>query len=403
MRISTNTFFESGTSRLSELQARLMQSQQQISTGRRILTPADDPIAAARAYDVTQARSVNEQFATNRKYVKDSLSLEEGALQGVTTLIQDAKTLLVSAGNATLSDTERKFLATELNERFNELLSLANTTDGQGGYIFAGFQNDAQPFTKSAAGASYNGDQGTRLLQASPSRQLAFGDNGNAVFEQGKNGNGRFAIGAASSNTGSGVFSPGVAGAAYDPTKTYSVQFSVTAAGTTYDVIDTTTLPGTVVSPANTYASGQAISFNGIQFEVKGDPAHNDSFTVTPSVDQSVFTTLKKLIDTLNGSGSGAAGQAALHNQLTIGHQNLDSALNNILTVRAEVGTRLKEIDSLDSSGEDTGLQYAQTLSELQDLDYAKAISSLVQQQTTLQAAQQSFVKISGLSLFNFL
>ena len=137
--------------------------------------------------------------------------------------------------------------------------------------------------------------------------------------------------------------------------------------------------------------------------EIKGDPANGDSFVIEPSTDQSVFTTLKNFIDDLNTPASGAVGQAQLNNGLVATHSNLDNALNNILTIRAEVGTRLKEIDSLDNSGEDTDLQYAKTLSELQDLDYAKAISSLVQQQTTLSAAQQSFVKISGLSLFNYL
>lgn len=403
MRISTTTFFESGTARLSDLQARLMKSQEQISTGRRVLTPADDPIAAARAYDVTQARSVNEQYATNRQYVKSSLALEEGTLQSVTTLLQDAKTLLVSAGNPTYSDTERKFLATELKERFNELLSLANTTDGQGGYLFAGFQSDSQAFTQTATGALYNGDQGQRMLQVSPSRQLAFSDNGSALFEQVKTGNGTFSISAASTNAGSGVVSAGVVNGPYVSGK-YSVDFSVVAGVTTYTLNDNTSGTPVLLSTGN-YTSGQAISLagKGIQLEIKGDPAAGDSFAIEPSTNQSVFTTLKNLIDDLSEPVSGAAGNAQLNNGLVTAHSNLDNALNNILTVRAEVGTRLKEIDSLDSSGEDTDLQYAKTLSELQDLDYAKAISSLVQQQTTLSAAQQSFVKISGLSLFNFL
>ena len=403
MRISTNTFYESGTARLSDLQARLMKSQEQIATGRRILTPADDPIAAARAYDVTQARSVNEQFATNRQYVKSSLALEEGTLQSVTTLLQDAKTLLVSAGNATYSDTERKFLATELKERFNELLSLANTTDGQGGYLFAGFQSDRQAFTQTAAGALYNGDQGQRMLQVSPSRQLAFSDDGTTLFEQVKTGNGTFAVSAASGNAGSGIFSAGVVDGPF-VAGSYSVDFSVVAGVTTYTLNDNTS--GVPVNLATgTYTSGQVISFagKGIQLEIKGDPANGDSFVIEPSTDQSVFTTLKNFIDALNTPASGAVGQAQLNNDLVTTHSNLDNALNNILTIRAEVGTRLKEIDSLDNSGEDTDLQYAKTLSELQDLDYAKAISSLVQQQTTLSAAQQSFVKISGLSLFNYL
>ena len=82
---------------------------------------------------------------------------------------------------------------------------------------------------------------------------------------------------------------------------------------------------------------------------------------------------------------------------------NLDQGTENILRVRAAIGTRLKEVDSLGSVLEDLKLQFQQTLSQLQDLDYAKAITDLTRKQTDLQAAQQSFVRISELSLFNYL
>lgn len=404
MRISTTTLFEANSSKLSDLQARLMQTQQQISSGRRIQTPADDPIASARAYEVNQARSVNEQYATNRRNVKDSLSLEEGALQSVTSLLQDVKTLLVSAGNGSYSNTELKFHATELKERFNELLSLANSNDGLGGYVFAGFRSDSQPFSKTAMGAVYNGDQGDRMLQVSASRQLPFGHNGSAVFEQIMNGNGTFSIDAAATNAGSGTFSPGVVKDVTALTgDEYSVNFSVTGGVTTYTVSNVTDGTDVVPAPGIPYVSGEAISFDGLQFEISGAPGDLDSFSVKPSENQSMFKTVKDLIGALEAGGSGGAGQARLNNALTVAHGNLDNALDNVLTVRAEIGTRLKEIESMDSSGEDTDLQYAETLSELQDLDYAKAISSLMQQKTTLDAAQQSFVKISNLSLFNFL
>ncbi|MDP1634649.1 MAG: flagellin, partial [Gallionellaceae bacterium] len=82
---------------------------------------------------------------------------------------------------------------------------------------------------------------------------------------------------------------------------------------------------------------------------------------------------------------------------------NLDNALDNVLNVRATLGLRLGEIDALQVAGENLGLQFKQTLSQLQDTDYNKAISDLTQQQATLQAAQQSFTKVSGLSLFNYM
>ena len=82
---------------------------------------------------------------------------------------------------------------------------------------------------------------------------------------------------------------------------------------------------------------------------------------------------------------------------------NLDQAFDNITRVQATIGTRLQEIDSLGNAASDLDIQYQSTLSDLQDLDYTKAISDFIKQQTNLEAAQKSFAQISGMSLFNYL
>lgn len=298
MRISTQTLFESGAARISDLQSSLYKTQQQISTGRRILTPADDPVAAARALEVSQSQSVNTQYGVNRQSAKTSLSTEEGVLASVTSLLQDVKSTVVAAGNGTLSDTERGFMATQLQGNLDDLLALANTRDAQGNYLFSGFQTSTPAFVKTATGAQYKGDQGQLMLQVDSSRQMAAGNSGQAVFQ------------------GAG---------------------------------------------------------------------------------QDVFKTLNDLVALLQTPGTPAPATLASLSG------NLDLALNNVLTVRASVGSRLQELDALDTAGSDRNLQYSQTLSDLQDLDYAKALTQLSQQQQTLEAAQQSFVKTSGLSLFNYL
>jgi flagellar hook-associated protein 3 FlgL len=409
MRISTSTLFESGSARLSDLKSGLVKMQEQISTGRRMMTPADDPIAAARALDITQAQSTNTQYGANRANAKDSLSLEESVLQSVTNLLQDAKTAIVNAGNATLDSTQRKYIANDLRGRFDELMGLANSRDGTGSYLFSGFQSMSQPFAQSASGAQYLGDQGQRLLQVGPARQMALSDSGDTVFEHNTTGNGTFVTAAAStvvgnvvtpSNTGSGIISSGSVVSAVSG-NSYAINFTVSGGTTTYDIVNSTT--STTVSSGNAYTSGQSITVGGMQFDIKGSPANGDSFTIAPSTKQSVFKTLKDLIDVLNMPSVGAVEQANLAGGLNTANNNLDHALDNVLSVRADIGSRLKEIDTLDSAGSDRDLQYSKTLSTLQDLDYTKAITQLTQQQTTLSAAQQTFVKISGLSLFNYL
>lgn len=406
MRISTNTLFETGSARVGELQVSLSRTQEQMAASRRILVPSDDPVAAAQALELTQAQSVNSQFAINRQSAKSALSLEEHALQSVTGLIQDVQTLVVNAGNGALDNVQRHFLATELRGRFEDLLGLANTRDGSGNYLFAGYRITEQPFTQTATGARYDGDQGQQMLQVGPLRQLSLNDSGSVVFESNKTGNGTFTTAAAGANTGSGIVSTGsVVNAAALTGHNYAIDFTVTGTVTSYSVYDLTTDPGKAapLAASGTYTSGQSISFDGLQFDITGNPANGDSFSVAPSRNESLFTTLTDLINILETTVAGDAGQAKLFNGLNTAQNNLGHALDNVLTTRASVGSRLKELESLDTQGEARDTLYAQSLSQLQDLDYTKAITDLSKQKIMLEAAQQAFVQTSRLSLFNYL
>lgn len=298
MRISTQALFESGALRLGELQTSLVKTQQQIGSGRRILSPSDDPIAAARALDVNQAQSINTQYGRNREYATDTLTTVEGTLSSVTSLLQDVRDIVLASGNGLLTDNERGFQATALTARFDELLGLANSRDAFGNYVFSGFQTDTPAFVKTPTGATYQGDAGQQLLQVEATRQMAVNNSGQSVFQGGG---------------------------------------------------------------------------------------------------QDIFQTLNNLITVLQTPGTPASGV------LTTAIGDVDLALNNVLTVRASVGSRLQELDSLNNFGEDRGLQYSQILSGLQDLDYTQALTKLSQQQFTLEAAQRSFSTVSKLSLFNFI
>lgn len=305
MRISTQSLYENGAARIGELQSSLAKTQQHIATGRRILVPSDDPVAAARALEITQSQSLNTQHGLNRQHAKSALASVEGALTSVTGLLQDVKTTVIAAGNGALSDVERGFMATELRGRFEQLMGLANSRDGMGNYQFSGFQTATPPFAEVVPGiVQYQGDQGQRLMQVDTTRQMAVSNTGAAVFQGG----------------GQDIF------------------------GTLNDLI---------------------------------------TLLQTPVVDEVSRVALTTGLDTANG--------------------NLDLALDNVLTVRASVGSRLQELDALDSAGEERNIQYSQTLSDLQDLDYTQALTQLTQRQVILEAAQRSFVTLSGLSLFNYL
>ena len=152
MRIATTTIFNIGSSALVQHQSDQAKLQSQLSSGRKILTPADDPIASARVLDISQARSINEQYATNSTAADSFMRLSESTLHQVTGAIQNLQELSVRAGNPALTAPEKKMLDAELQGRYQELMGLANTTDGQGNYLFSGFRGDTKPFTEQAFG-----------------------------------------------------------------------------------------------------------------------------------------------------------------------------------------------------------------------------------------------------------
>lgn len=406
MRISTNSMFNTGTSQLNTMQSNIAKTQMQLATNRRMITPSDDPIAAARAIETQQSQSVNAQYATNRANARGSLIMVESTLGNATNVLQDVKELVVRAGNGTLSADDRATLANEAAGHLESLLGIANTRDGEG-YLFSGFKTSTEPFTRTAQGAQYIGDQGQRKLQVSPSRQFAISTTGSAVFENNATGNGKFETGAASANAGTGIVSTGaVANPAALTGHNYQISFAVsgTPAVSTFSVIDTDTgvAPAGMTGP-QPYVSGQSIAFDGVSFDIKGAPANGDNFTVAPSGKESIFTTLTDLIATLRAPVAAGTGQAALANGLSRANANVTSALDSVLGERATAGARLKELDELDSTGEDLDIQYAATLSQLQDVDLVATISKFTQQQMSLEAAQKSFKSMSGLSLFNYI
>ena len=407
LRLSTASIYATGTNQINTLQSQMAKTQMQLSTNKRVLTAADDPIASARALEVTQSQSMNTQYGTNRSNAKASLSLVDKTLQDVSLQFQDIQELIVKGGNATYLQSDREALATELEGRLSDLIGLANTADGTGGYLFSGYKSTTQPFSKTPTGATYQGDQGQRSLQVGSSRKMAVSESGSAIFETIKTGNGKYQALAGDKNTGAGIVSPG---AVTDSSKLtghdYAIEFSVTGdpAVTTYNVRDKAlTAPADIIQANQAYTPGATIAFDGMSLDIKGAPANGDSFTVEPSESQSAFSSITDLIATLRMPAEGSGGKAALANRLAEAGSNMKNALDNVLTVQASVGARLKEIDYLDSTGDDLNIQYQDTLETLTGLDMVKTISLFAQQQTTLQAAQVSFKTMSGLSLFNYI
>jgi flagellar hook-associated protein 3 FlgL len=401
MRISTSNLFDSNVRSISDAQSSMVKTQQQISSGRRLLTPADDPLGAARALDLGQGQAMNTQYTANRTSAKSTLTMQEGALQGVTSLLQDVRTQVLAAGSGSLDDASRKYIATDLRSRLQELTGLANSRDGVGNYMFAGFQDTAPPFSTGAGAVSYVGDSGQKLLQVGASRQMPSNDSGEAIFM-----NVPASLVYTGSSTGAGTASLSSImvsdTAQVQAGHQYEVKFDAT--GANYSVYDLTKDPTrTTALSTGAYASPQTVTVDGLSMTVSGAPQGGDAVSIKPVRSQSIFATMDDLIATLETPVATTADRQMLTYKLSAAGENIDHALDTVLGTRASVGSRLQELDSLDESGSARNQQYADQLSSIQDLDYVKAISDLSQKQMMLTAAQQTTVKIQGLSLFNFL
>jgi flagellar hook-associated protein 3 FlgL len=381
---------------INSLESSINQTQNQISSGQQFTTASQNPTAAGSVNNYTQALAQSQQYGANATSAQTNLNTEDNALSQVQTQLQALRTLALEANSGTLTNSNLSAIATQAVQIQNSLLALANTQNGNGEYIFGGFAAQTQPFTLSATGATYNGDQGQRQVQIAAGQTVADGDNGDTVFNQIKTGNGTFTVAANAGNTGSGIVGATTVSnpAAYDG-GTYSITF--TAPGT-YQVTE-----GATVVATGSYTDGSTIAFNGVQVTLSGQPATGDSFSLAPSTNQSLFTTVQNLVSALQAGVTSAASSTGLNNSINTAINNIDQALSQSSNVRTTIGGRLNSITTQQSVATSQQTQLQQSISTLQGLDFASAITTLDQQNTTLSAALQAFSLTQGLSLFKFL
>lgn len=211
MRISTSFFYSQGLKNMLDQQAKLLRVQDQLGQGVKNLSPSDDPSASARVLGLNQSITKIEQYGENAIYAKQRLELEESTLDSVSLVLQRVRELAVQAGNIGTGDIQtRNAITSEIKQRIDELLNLANTRDVNGDYLFSGFKSKTQPFFTDGAGSyTYNGDQGQMNIKIGNTRQVAVSDSGADVFQKVRLGNGDFSVDQGLVNTGTGVITQG--------------------------------------------------------------------------------------------------------------------------------------------------------------------------------------------------
>ena len=448
MRVSTNQIFQSGLSAMQSAHSKLNKTGLQMATGRRILTPADDPGGATQAVQFKAAIKSTEQYQRNSDYAKPKLEYEEAQLVALGNVLQRARELVVAGNNDTYNPENRKIIASEIRQLREDILGLANSQDANGEYLFAGTRSQRQPFVVGDDGrVTYVGADGPgaiREVDITSNRRVATGDTGAHVFMN---------IPERSGLLTEAVVKPVTTTGTLDVTKVEvaNLDESLDSAGQSfrirfkfppenadpligrsgpveYQIVD---MDGNAVKDANgkylggVYGSADVagdfvpptppgkpteIEFAGRRVTLTGSPAtptslpySDDEILSRPITQVDIFKTLDDIAAAFETPSADEAGRESLSRAAGMALRNLDSGLGRVNEVRTSVGLRLDAIDTQTELNDERLVDLKSTLSDIQDLDYAEAISRFQLQQSVLQAAQQTYVQVSRLSLFNFL
>jgi flagellar hook-associated protein 3 FlgL len=394
MRISSVQIFQQGIEAFGKQQSKLSDLQQQISSGVRLTKPSDDPAASSRVLELEQTVSQLDQYNVNITLAENRLKLEETTLSAVENSFFRIKELTIQANGIANDATALQAIAVEIEERYQELLSLANAQDSSGDYLFAGFQNQTQPFTETLTGSVnhvvYSGDQGQRSFQVSPTRQITGDDSGSDIFLEIPS---PLSLNETSSTIAADIAPAVVFDADLYTPGDYQITFTTPLL---YDI----TGPSGPIATNVAYTNNGVIEFEGIRTSITGNPVALDTFTITQGQYTDVFTTVNSIVETLNNPSTTNDQRNANLAQAQI---DMESFFTNVLNVRTSIGGRLNALEAqFDANSAFSGTTKA-TISTLRDTDLAEAISLLTLEQTTLDAAQATFARISNSSLFNYL
>jgi flagellar hook-associated protein 3 FlgL len=411
MRISTSWMYQQSLSTMLNQEAELAQTQNEVSTGNAINVASDNPVGAAQIVGLNHILAENTEYTNNISSANTRLSTESSTLTSVSNLLNSVNDIALNGINSAMSSSDLSNMATQLTQYRNQLVQLANTTDANGQALFSGTSSTTTPFvTNSSTGAvTYAGNDQQSFVAVGSGLQVASGDTGSSIFMNLAVGNGSFVASAASGNTGTlvvGANSVTDASAFATATAAGPINDTITfGANGTYAVTDAAGNP-VLDSSGNpitgTYTAGGSISFDGMSISMSGTPAAGDTVNVqsdTASNTQDVFTTLNNMITALQSGGSSTAITNTLNRQL----ESLNQAMNAVSNTQVSVGSRVDTLQQQSSTYSDLSVTYQSALSDVQNVDMATAISNLSLQSTALQASQESFAKVQGTSLFNYL
>ncbi|RYZ07664.1 MAG: flagellar hook-associated protein 3 [Comamonadaceae bacterium] len=393
-RLGTANTYDHGLRQLTARQAQMSKLQEQLTAGKTILRPSDDPTGAAQA---ERARTRMARVDTDQRALdvqRNAMATAESTLGDAVKAMQDFRALAVQAGNTALTTTDRASIAQQMTTLRDQILGYANEKDSNGQPLFGGLGSTAAPFVDQGTGVTFDGIAGQT---ATGSVSVPATLDGHATWMNVPTGNGVFVIAQAPGT--STVYTD--AGQVTDPSALtgddYDITFSVAGGVTTYDVMNTTT--GTAVASAQPYVAGQAIAFDGLSLVAKGVPANGAALQLSPSTATSLFGVLDRAIAGVRDATTPGAVAQNIAQALV----QVDSGLSRLQASRGIAGDLLNRVDDISGRQENRSIQLEADRSRAEDLDMVKGLSEFQTQQTAYSAALGSYAQIQKQSLFNFI
>ena len=402
MRIPTFTQFQRQTEMIATQFDQMSRLQAQASSGKKLINNSDDPVLAGQITSTEDFIEKLNGFSHNAILAQNRGNDMDTALKNAIAKVSDIQRIIQNSRNGTLKDEDRANLAKQLRGGINSLLTLANSQNAQGKYIFSGSNTSLPPFVQNGSNYQYQGSYDPTMIDIGPNFSTIYCDSGNNVFGNIPTGNGTYTVDASSSNTGTAATSAGTVISQNYVSDTYTLSFATNGAGeTVYQIVGATsgqvvpTPPATIPTDSPVYKPGtngfDIPAFNGISLNVHGDAKAGDTFTIAPSTKQDVFTALEGIADLLE---SPLTNQGSFDQAISQGAAVVEQAFSHFVGYQSQIGIRNIAIDSQIKSNEENVTAQKIVLKNLGDSDMTDVYTRLAQQSLALQATQQSYLKI---------
>lgn len=413
MRISNVSMNQNAVNNMQQNEARIQRLVEQISLGKKNLLPSDNPVDASQVQKLKSNNSILKNYIYNNQLAENYLTEIEANLTDFQSVLQQVNSLIKQASNTVMNNQQRSLIANEIEGHLDELVSIANRTGNQGGYLFSGYRDHIKPYSYIDGQYQYQGDSGERLLQIGANVYLPITVSGYDLFEQQKTGNGVFNITAGRiANTGDGVVATSkiVDAKAYNSEETYSIEFMINSTGNLCYVVSGNQsgqiIPSQldmVPNNAPVFIPDAPIQINGIEIVISGMPDSGDSFEIIASQPQNIFNNIQSIANSIKKPLTSDADRRGFLSELDKQVVSFDQAYQNLLSHISQVGISNKSVENQRLIHEDLQLQNKRILALLEDKDITEAAAELSQAINALEIAQKSYSKIQNVSLFDYL